>query len=139
MLQTIFAKAGIDFAELNRTKRISRNRSGGYVANMVTSGNADAAMCWQAVAVLRKEQLDIVDLPSTHLPTPGVDAVTSATGRRYVLSPVHVTVATLKCADQPEIAKDFATYLISPEASATLKRFGFTVHTPSRHYTKEKK
>ncbi len=125
MLSTIFAKAGIDFAQLNKEKRIHTNKSGGYTANFVMMGNADAGMVWDAVAYLRSEKLDIVTVDQ-HLPVPGVDAVTSATGKSYILTPVYVTAATLKCSRQPAKAAKFLEYLASEDSAKVFKEFGFT-------------
>ena len=68
----------------------------------------------------------------TSVPTPGVDAETTATPgeNKYYLMPVRVTVATLKCSDQPEATEKFAQWLASPAAAEVLKKFGFT--TPDK-------
>jgi len=134
MLKTIFGKAGIDLDKLNKDKKITTNKSGGYVANLVTTGNADAGIVWRAVAHLRLDDLDVVPIPGEHMPTPGVDAVTSATGKNYFLTPVRVTVATLTCAVQPEAAKQFAEFLASDRAVEVLKSFGFTMIAPGKVY-----
>jgi molybdate transport system substrate-binding protein len=127
MLKTIFSKADVDFEQLNRDKKITIHKSGGYVANLVVTGNADAAMCWRAVAALRTDGLDVVELPVQHLPIPEVDAVTSATGKDYPLTPVRVTIATLTCASQPERAAEFAEFLTSERTAIVLKEHGFTM------------
>ena len=134
MLPTLFTKAGIDFEKLNRDKKINVHRSGGHVANMVVTGNADAAMCWLAVAALRRDDLDVVDITPAHLPTPGVDTVTSATGKAYPLTPVRVTIATLTCARRPEAAQKFAEFVASKKAAEVLKDFGFTLTNPRKAY-----
>lgn len=134
LLETIFGKAGIDFQQLIKDKEITTNRSGAYVANLITTGNADAGMVWRAVAHLRPNDLDVVPIPEKHLPTPGVDAVTSATGKSYFLTPVRVTVATLTCAAQPEAAKRFAEFVTSDRAAEVLKSFGFTMIAPGKVY-----
>ena len=131
MLKTIFTKAGIDF---ERFKDTPTNKSGGYVANMVKTRNADAAICWNAVAHLRTDALDIEPIAKEHLPVPGVDTVTSATGRDYYLTPVRVTVATLKCAEQPRAAAGFAEFIASREAAEVFKDFGFTVSQSRKKY-----
>ena len=128
MLNVIFAKAGIDLATLRNSKDINTNRSGGYVANMVQTKNADAAICWRAVATLRKKDLDIITIPSIHLPTPYVDAVTSATKKSYPLCPVRVTISTLKCSKQGDMAAKFAKFAISKDAQNIFKEFGYNVN-----------
>ena len=138
MLPTIFAKAGIDFDKLNRDKKINTHKKGGYVANMVVTGNGDAAMCWLAVAALRKKDLDVVTIPTEHLPVPkgepNCDTITSATGKDYALTPVRVTIATLKCSEQPEAAQKFAEYIASDRAAEVLKEYGFTITNPRKAY-----
>jgi len=137
MLGTIFSKAGIDFDKLNETKKIHTNRSGGYAANFVMTGNADATMVWDAVAHLRSDKLDIIRIDS-HLPVPHVDAVTSATGITYKLTPMRVTAATLTCSYKAAASKKFLEYLASEEATKTFKEFGFTTFPAAKLYEKGK-
>ena len=134
LLPTIFAKAGVNFDKLNADKKININKSGGYVANLVVTGNADAALCWDAVAHLRTDDLEVLRIDQKGLPVRGVDTTTSATGKTYTLLPVRVTIATLTCSADPAGAKAFAEYLASPEAGAVFKEFGFTATTGRREY-----
>ena len=134
MLETIFGKVDIDFQQVNQDKRIISNKSGGYVANLVATGNADAGVVWNAVAWLRRDVLDIVAIPANHLPEPAVDAVTSATGRTFILTPVRVTIATLTCSRQPEAARRFAEFVASPRAAKVFEDFGFTLHPAIQEY-----
>lgn len=126
MLRSIFAKADLDLDRIVREKKVQINKSGGYVANLVKTGNADAAICWNAVAHLRRDALDVVPIPPRHLPTPGVDVLTTATRRSYTLTPVRVTVATLTCSRQPEAAQRFAEFVASTRAAKVFAEFGFT-------------
>ncbi len=134
ILPTIFAKADVDFARLNKDKEIAVNRSGGYVANRVKMGNADAAICWNAVAWLRRDALEAIPIAAAQLPVPGVDAITSATGNGYVLAPVRVAIATLGCSSRPEAARAFAEFLASADAAEVFGRFGFTQTRPRKEY-----
>ena len=134
MLKTIFGRAGIDLAELNASKKITINKSGGYVANLVKTKNADAAMCWNAVAHLRLDGVDMVRIDPDQLPTPGVDTVSSATGKAYPLMPVHVDISTLTCSDQPAAAKAFAEYVASAKGLAAFAEFGFTMGQSRQTY-----
>ncbi|MEA2013585.1 MAG: substrate-binding domain-containing protein, partial [Verrucomicrobiota bacterium] len=127
MMPTIFKKVGIDFKELNRKKRINIHKKGGYVANMVKTNNGDVGICWNAIAKLREETLDIIEIPQNQLPTPQIDAVSSATGKSFFLTPMRVTIATLKCSTNPEASKRFAEFLTSPEGSNCFCEFGFTM------------
>jgi len=135
MLGTIFGKAGIDFEQLNRDKEITTNKSGGYAANFVKTGNADAAIVWNAVAQLRRDALDIVSIEK-HLPRPDVDTVTSATGKAYPLTPVRVTIATLTCSTQPAEARAFAEFVASEKGERLFEEFGFTVSGSEKVYEK---
>ena len=133
MLGTIFSKIDIDFDELNKTKKIHTNRSGGYAANFVMTGNADATMVWDAVAHLRSDKLDVIRIDE-QLPIPFVDAVTSATGITYKLRPMRVTAATLTCSSKPAAATKFLDYLASEEANKLFKEFGFTTSQAAKLY-----
>ena len=126
MIGTIFAKAGISLDELRKKKKIETNRSGGYVANIVKTKNADAGVVWDVVAKLRSDGLDVIKIDK-FLPVPGVDMVTSATGKSYNLTPVRVSISTLKCSKQPEAAAKFAEYLTSPEHAQAFKDAGYKV------------
>ncbi|KKK82295.1 hypothetical protein LCGC14_2804820, partial [marine sediment metagenome] len=103
-------------------------------AALLATGNADAAMCWNAVAHLRLDGVDVVPIGPEHLPTPGVDTVSSATGKSYSLTPVYVNISTLTCSDQPAAAKAFAEYVASAEASAAFTEFGFTMSGSRKTY-----
>lgn len=137
MLGTIFSKIGVDFDELNKTKKIHTNRSGGYAANFVMTGNADATMVWDAVVHLRSDKLDVIRIDE-YLPVPYVDAVTSATGITYKLRPMRVTAATLTCSSKPAASAKFLNYLISEEASKVFKEFGFTAAQSAKLYANGK-
>lgn len=134
MLPMIFERAGMDLAALMNEKQVSLNKGGGYVANLVATGNADAAMVWNAVAWLRRDAVDSLPLPDAALPTPGVDAITSATGRTFTLTPIRVTIATLSCSSQPEAARRLAEFVASKQAAATFADFGFTACPATKEY-----
>ena len=134
MLPTMFERAGIDIEGLKGQPNVQTFRKGGQAANVVKSGNADAAVVWNAVAHLRRDGLDVVPIGPEHLPIPGVDAITSATGNRYYLRPIRVTVATLKCSNQRESAKAFCEFVASKRASKVLGEFGFTMTSTMKEY-----
>ncbi|MCU0916493.1 MAG: substrate-binding domain-containing protein [Planctomycetes bacterium] len=127
LLPTIFAKAGMDLPTLLRTKNIIIHRSGSYVANLLQMKSADAALVWGAVAILRAKDLDSVPIVPEYLPVPYVDAVTSATGKSYVLAPVRVTICSLRCSDQREQARAFMAFVTSERARPLLEEYGFRV------------
>lgn len=126
MLPTIFKKSGMDLAQLNRDKNITIHRSGSYVANLVVMQSADAALVWKAVADLRKQDLDSIQIADS-LPIPHVDAITSATKKSYPLTPVRVTICSLRCSDQPEEAEAFMRFIASEKVAAILESYGFGV------------
>jgi molybdate transport system substrate-binding protein len=140
MLETMFRKVDIELSLLQKNKKnLNTNKSGSYVANMVKMKNADAAMCWTAVAALRKDDLDVIELPVGHLPIPFVDAISSATGKSYALTPVRVTAATLKCAENEALANDFIQYILSPDRKKTYEAFGYNVDHIRQEYANGKK
>ena len=127
MLPTIFAKAGMDFNALMQKKNIITHRSGSYVANFVQMKNADAGLVWGAVAFLRAKDLDSIPVAPEYLPVPYVDAVTSATGKTYKLTPVRVTICSLGCSNQPKQARAFMEFVASDRARKLLEEYGFRV------------
>jgi len=131
MLPTIFGNAKIDLAALTEQKNIIIHRSGSYVANLVVMQNADAALVWEAVAALRRDTLDAIPI-TKHLPVPYVDAITSATGKSYKLTPVRVTICSLKCSDQPTEAGKFMQFVTSTQARDVLESYGFGVSAELR-------
>jgi len=126
MLPTIWGNAGMDLQALVEKKNVIIHRSGSYVANLVAMRNADAALVWKAVAALRTDKLDAIRI-TDYLPKPHVDAITSATGKSYALTPVRVSICSLKCTDQPEEAKTFMAFVVSEPAKSILKKYGFFV------------
>ncbi len=126
MLPSIFEKAGINLEALTRKKNIIVHRSGSYVGNLVVMKSADAALVWAAVAALRRDTLDSIPIPES-LPVPHVDAVTSATGKSYILAPVRVTICSLKCSKKPEESEAFIQFVTSPRAKEILEEYGFGV------------
>jgi molybdate transport system substrate-binding protein len=101
------------FDRVGLRSQIERNvdtnmRMGGQVANAVAVGNLDAAIVWNAVAHLRSDRLDVIEIPPRHLPDPDVDAVTSATFGRVDMSHIRVFVATLESSKDPEAARSLS-------------------------------
>lgn len=126
ILPVIFERAGLDFAELNRKKKIPTHRSGSHVANLLIMKAADAALVWQAVAHLRAGDLDVVRIDE-HLPRPEVDTVTSATGRLYRVAPVKVTILSLTCSRRQSEAESFVKFASSAEGRVIWRAHGFKV------------
>ncbi|MCK5804848.1 MAG: substrate-binding domain-containing protein [Lentisphaeria bacterium] len=124
MLPFLFDKAGIGFAEFNARKKVTTHRSGSHVANLVGMKSFDAGIVWQAVAHLRREVVDVVRIDDV-LPVPDVDAVTSATGKRYILAPVKVTLCTLSCSSNIDAAREFVEFVLSAEGGRILTDYGF--------------
>lgn len=126
MLPTIFSKAGIDIHQVTKEKNITIHRSGSYIANLVSMKNADAALVWEAVSVLRKDEVDSIPI-TKYLPVRWVDTVTSATGKDYKLTPIRVTICSLKCSDQMEAGQKFIEFSTSERVRDILEEFGFGV------------
>jgi molybdate transport system substrate-binding protein len=131
ILPTIFAKAGMDLKALTKQKNIIIHRSGSHVANLVVMKSADAALVWNAVGVLREESLDRIEI-TKYLPVRHVDGVTSATGKYYILTPVRVTICSLKCSTNLKGSKEFIRFVTSEKARAMLEKYGFGVSADLR-------
>ena len=135
LLPTILEKAGLiedrkDMPKIrDKLPMLKTVRKGSQAANDVQLGSSDAAIVWDAVWYLRRSKLRKVDIIDKYLPTPDEDAVTTATKKKgkYYLMPVRVTVATLKCSDQPKAAKKFAEWLASKKATDVIRSYGFTM------------
>jgi molybdate transport system substrate-binding protein len=138
MVGRIFERAGIDFQQLNERKDIFTSRSGGEVASQVQAGTLDAAMVWNAVAHLRRDDVDVVPVGDA-LPVPYVDTLTSATNKTYHLTPVNVTMATLRTSRMPEVAADFARFVLSSENHDLFSQYGFTPRKAMKVYEDGKK
>ena len=126
ILPIIFKHAGVDFEEMNRIKQIPTHRSGSWVANQIIMNAADVALVWQVVAQLRQKDLDVISIDGI-LPTPGVDAITSATGNRYIVAPVKVGMVTLTCSQRPREAEDFVKFVSATEGKRILRAHGYKV------------
>lgn len=120
----MFDKAGLRQAIEKNV--VTRQRSGGGVANEVALGHLDAAIVWDAVAFLRQDKLDAVAIAPEHHAVSGVDTITSATYGPIDLGKVAVEAVTLKSSQQPEAAKQFAEYLASDEGQKVFSSFGFS-------------
>ncbi|HUS47223.1 MAG TPA: extracellular solute-binding protein [Phycisphaerae bacterium] len=139
MLPTMFKKAGIDLDLITKRPNVSVFRQGTQAANVARTGNANAAVVWNAVAYLHRDALAVVPIPPGQLPTPGVDTVTSATNRTYGLVPVRVTIATLGCSKEPTGAADFAKFVASDEGRKVFQDFGYSTIAPRKEYEDGKK
>lgn len=145
LVSAMLRKAGIeDEVEKNV---LSRPRAGGEAANAVILGHADAAVVWNAVAFLRKKDLDTVEIEEDLKLKSGIDSLTGATytvakgdqTKSHVLPIVDlgktkVTIDLLKSSKCPELAEDFAKFAVSKEAEAYWKELSYII--PSE---KEKK
>lgn len=104
---------------------VTRSRGSGDAANAVMVGNADAAVVWNAVAFLRSEKLDAIEIEPEYRLETGVDAVTTATFGNIDMSRVRVTVARLASSKQPEAAAGFAAFMNSQEGKKVWDELGF--------------
>jgi molybdate transport system substrate-binding protein len=135
LIPVMAAKAGIQDAmrpSQDGGNVVTRTKGGGDAANQVMLGHADAAICWDAVAHLRTEKLDVVEIEPEYQPARDVDVMSTATFGDIDLDYVKVTVATLKFSKQLDAATKFAEFLASPEAEKVWLEFGFTPKDPTR-------
>jgi len=126
MLPVLFRRAGLDFAEFNKVKQVPTHRSGSWVANQLIMKSADAALVWQVVAGLRQKDLDIIPIDDA-LPRPGIDALTSATGKTYDIAPVKVAIVTLACSKRSSDTEKFIAYATSGKGKRIFTENGFDV------------
>jgi ABC-type molybdate transport system substrate-binding protein len=106
---------------------------------VVVTGNADASIVWNAVAFLRRDELEAIPIEEKLLPARGVDTVTSATKKIHDLGEIRVTIATLKCSRNLDAAARFASFVSSKDAAQVFKDFGYTAAGPRKEYEKGKK
>ncbi len=134
----MLAKAGIE--EEVEKNVVNRPRAGGEAANAVMLGHADAALVWNAVAFLRKKDLDVVEIEKDFRLKPGLDSVTGATysvlkndSRSTMQMPpidlgnTKVTIDLLKSSAVPGLAENFAKFAVSSENEKAWKDFDFSI------------
>ena len=138
MLPTLFRKAGVDFEkEIKPLKSLETHRSGGDAANKVKNKNRDVAVVWNAVAHLRKPDVEIIEIPADQMPSKDTEAdmVTSATTKiAHDISTIRVTVATVKGSKRAADAKKFLDFVRSKESQKVWKEFGFTEVSPEKEF-----
>lgn len=111
---------------------VTRTRGGNAAANKVVLGMADAAICWNATAYLRRKELKTIEIDAEFMPARDIDAITRPTFGKVDTDYIRVTVATLKFSEQLDAARAFAKFLASDDAAKTWKAFGFSPADPSR-------
>ena len=105
---------------------VTRTKGGGSAANQVSIGHADAAVCWNAVAYLRRDKLDAVEFEPDLRLRKDADAISSATFGRIDMGYVKVTIATLGCSERLEAATAFAEFAASEANAKVWADFGFS-------------
>ncbi|MBL8025759.1 MAG: molybdate ABC transporter substrate-binding protein, partial [Fibrobacteres bacterium] len=133
----IAEKAGIS-KELMANK-VSETKGGSEAANAVVMKAADAAIVWNAVAALRKENLDMIPITGEYLPVSGVDAISSATFGKIDLGHIKVTMTLLKNSPDKKAAEDFAAFVASPEGAKIWEKNSFGPAYPALPYVKNGK
>ena len=129
IIPRIFDKAGVREAiEKNIGPRAG---GGGEAADRVAIGDVDAANVWDAVILApdRRDKLDAVPIDPPYRAIPGVDAVTSPTGRTYDIGRIKVTMDLLTCSKQPDAARAFAEFVVANQA-VFVRDFGFSPTPP---------
>ncbi len=137
LVSAMLSKAGIEDAVERNV--VNRPRSGGEAANAVMLGHADAALVWDAVAFLRRKDLDVIEIEKDLQLRPGIDGITGATysvikgnERKSLEMPrmdfghTRVTVDLLKSSSNPA-AEDFAKFIVSDEMAVFWKDFAFSM------------
>lgn len=123
-------RAGL--ADAMESNTVSRTRGGSQAANAVGLGTADASIVWDAVAFLRTNKLDVVQIDPAVAMRRDVDAVTSATYGRIDMDYTRVTVATLKFSKNLDAARRFGEFVASKENRRTWDSLGYSPVDDSR-------
>jgi molybdate transport system substrate-binding protein len=110
-LKTQDMKPGAPVPGKNTVRVYTRTRGGGQIANKVALKELDAAIVWDAIVFLRANELEAVPIDPPYRLLPAVDAITSATGRKYELGRIKVTIDVLTCSKKVEAATQFATFV----------------------------
>ena len=130
IVRTMSDKAGI--TEQLEANVLTRTRGGGAAANTVEIGTSDAAIVWNAVAHLRKDKLDVVNIQPEFKLRKDVDAVTTATFGTIDMDYIRVTIASLKASKKLKAARAFAEFVVSDEMKTVWEEFGFSPADASR-------
>jgi molybdate transport system substrate-binding protein len=105
---------------------ISRTKGSAEAANAICVGTGDAAIVWDAVAWLRKDKVDVIEIDPRYQPQAGIDAISSSTFGNIDMSSVRVTVARLKCSKHQDEALKFAEFMVSEEGAKVWKEMGYS-------------
>lgn len=114
---------------------ISRTKGSAEAANAVCIGTADAAIVWDAVAWLRSDKVDAIEIEERFQPQAGVDAITSSTFGDIDMGSVRVTVSRLKSSKRQVEALKFAEFMISEEGANVWKEMGYSPASMSKNNT----
>ena len=115
-------RAGTLEQVLARTPPPYENKSSGQVAAQVVTGALDAVICWDAVAGQSPDKLDVLPIDSQFMPP----AYTDNEGMTYHSGHVPVGLILLTTAKQPEAARKFVDFILSPEGQAIWKANGYS-------------
>ena len=124
----VFAKAGL--RKQIKANVTARPPDAEAAAELVEAGKADAAIVWNAVAHARPGRIEAVPIEPALSPVPGIDAVTSATGRSYDIGRIGATIDVLTCSGQPDAAWAFARFA-SERSKVFVEEFGFAPAEPA--------
>lgn len=111
---------------------VSHTRGGGQSADAVGLGTADAAIVWNAVAHLRKDKVDVVEIEPEVRPQRDIDAITTATYGKSDTDYTRVTISTLKASKNIEAARKLAEFICAPENREIWASCGFSPADPTR-------
>ncbi|NDP21991.1 MAG: molybdate ABC transporter substrate-binding protein [Paludibacter sp.] len=127
----------MDSASVIRIKQnVVSNMRGGYeAANAVVLKTADATIAWDAVAFLRKDEVDVIPINPEVMPKPSVDAITSATFGAVDLGKIKVTLGLLKCSSNKEGALKLAKFICSESSKKIWQKYGFSTPVSEEQLT----
>jgi molybdate transport system substrate-binding protein len=121
----IFSKMDSNIVKKIKANIVSYTRGGYEAANAVVLKTADIAIAWDAVAFLRKDQVDVIPINPEYMPKPSVDAITSATYGVIDLSKTKITLILLKYSSDKDKAQKLVDFINSDEAKAIWLKHGF--------------
>ena len=124
LVDYMYTKIG-KFDQLNESI-LARLRCPCDAANSLTLDTADAAIVWDAVAFLRADKLDTIEIPKKQNLHKGVDVITTASFGEIDLGVINVSIMVLKFSKHQKESQLFLEFVASDSMKKVWKDFGFT-------------
>lgn len=142
IVKNIFSKMDTSVVHKIKNNIVSFTRGGYEAANAVILKTADATIAWDAVAFLRKDEVDVIEINPDYMPKPSVDAISTATYGMVDISKTKVTLSLLKFSTNQKAALKLADFINTKEAKNIWKKHGFSISSdiealPVRDFSSE--